>query len=387
MKVYFVGAYNQEFNVANIADSPAANQVQSKIIEELTNVYGADSCCTLSFNPQRSWPYGPLVVRSKSQKNGISLGYLNISVLKTMLFSFRLFRCLYKSDVDMVVKYNISFSEALVLRILKYFKKNIFICIIIQDVNYPQRGLKMVHGLFEWCAVRLCGGFDFTVPITTSIINDFKLPMSKALVFNGGITRQTEAIIKLSSLRQQDLPKEDFAVFAGALESYNGIDLLIEEWINSKIPIKLHIFGKGSLSAIVSSAASETDSIVYHGFVSEEEVNRWQILSSFNLCLRFSKGISANYFFPSKFFNIVAAQGSVITNNFTNFPESLKPLCSIVNDDLGNLSSILKNRNIEEEINNYHQRLMWLDIHCQWSSVVDECNKRYIKSKNLFYSE
>jgi glycosyltransferase involved in cell wall biosynthesis len=386
MKVCFVGAYNQEFNVANVADSPAGNQVQSKIIEELTKYYGADSFCTLSSNPQRSWPYGPLIVRSKSQKIGISLGYLNVSVLKTMLFSFRLFRYLFMNDVDMVVKYNVSFPEALVLRVLKCFKKEIFICIIIQDVNYPQRGLKMVYGLFEWCAVRLCGGFDFTVPITSSIINDFKLPITKALVFNGGITRQTEAIIKLSDIRQQALPKEDFAVFAGALESYNGIDLLIEEWVNSKIPIKLHIFGKGSLSSIVSSVASVSDSIIYHGFVSEDEVNRWQVISNFNICLRFSKGIAANYFFPSKFFNIVAAQGSVVTNNFPNFPESLKTFCSIVNDDLGNLSFILKNRNITEEINNYQERLIWLDIHCQWSFVVDECNKRYIKNKNISYS-
>lgn len=381
MKVCFVGAYNQEFNVTNVADSPAGNQVQSKIIEEMTRFYGADSVCTLSSNPKRSWPYGPLVVRSKSQQNGISVGYLNISIIKATHFSFRLFRYLNMNNIDIMVKYNISFSEALILRILKCLNKKLFICIIIQDINYPQRGIKIIHGLFEWCAVKLCNGFDFTVPITSAIINDFGLPISKAFVFNGGITRQTEAIMKQGYLRQQGLPKEEFAVFAGAIERYNGIDLLIEEWIRSNITIKLHIFGKGNLSDIVSSAAKVSDNIIYHGFVSEEEVTRWQALSSFNICLRFSKDIADNYFFPSKFFNIVAAQGLVVVNNFTNFPEDLKSFCSIVNDDLRNLSLVLNNRDIEQEINNYNERLKWINKNCQWSYVVEECNRRYINNR------
>lgn len=382
MKVCFVGSFNLEFNLTNTADSPAGNQVQIKIIEELIQYYGRDSVCTLSINPHRSWPFGPLYVQSQSQFNNKPFVYLNISVIKTILFSYRLFKYLYKDNVDIVFKYNISFPEAIALRAIKWLKKNVFICIILQDINYPQYGLKIVPGLFECWAVRLCSGFDFIVPITSATIKDFKLPESRSVVFNGGISRQTESIITLTKFRNEELPKEDFAVFAGALEQYNGIDMLIEEWIRSKIPIKLHIFGKGSLSNTIATAASGSDTIIYHGFVSEEEVSRWHVLANYNICLRYPKGIVENYFFPSKFFNIVAAPGSVVTNYFTNFPESLMPFCSIVRHDLLNLHLILENRNFAMENNNYNERLKWLDIHCQWSSVVVECNKRYNKKKN-----
>jgi hypothetical protein len=377
MKVCFVGAYNRNFDATNVADSPAGNQVQSKIAEELAKFYGKDSFNTISFNPQKFWPYGPLIVCTKRYEDGISFGFLNIPMIKTILFSLRLFGYLYKENIDIVVKYNVSLSEAIILRLFKFLNKNTFICVIIQDVNYPQSGFKIVYGLFEWCAVRMCGKFDFIVPVTVSIINDFKLPTSKALVFNGGITRQTEALISEASISQQLQPERKFAVFAGALEKYNGIDLLLNEWIKSEIGIELHVFGKGSLSKNVSLAAASCKFIIYHGFVSEEEVSRWQIASAFNICLRYPIGINQNYFFPSKFFNLVAAQGIVVSNDFINFPESLKPCCSIVDDNLSNLNYILKYKLVDEWNNNRQERLKWLNENCKWSSVIVECNKRY----------
>lgn len=379
MIVYFVGAYNQDFNAANMADSPAANQVQCKIIDELVKCYGEREVSSLSFTPTRSWPYGPLAVCTKRYKNGLSLGYLNISVFKNIIFSCRMLKHLYKCGVDVVVKYNATFSEAVALRILKLLKKDIFICIIIQDVNYPQPGAKMLLGFLEQCSVKLCRGIDFIVPITESIVKDFGLPIDRVMVFNGGITRQTEEIMKVDSTKQ-DPPKEDYAVFAGALERYNGIDLLIQKWIEFKIPMRLHVFGKGSLSNLVSSAVITSDTIVYHGFVTEEVISDWQRAASFNICLRFPVDLSARYFFPSKLFNVLAARGAVVTNDFANFPKSLRPLCSIVYDDFQNLDVLLKNRRTPGDCSVYQERLKWLSQHCQWSVVIEQCFRRCMNS-------
>jgi len=373
VKVCFVGAFNEKFEAGNIADSPAANQVQFEIIKELTKFYNQKPFSVISFKPKKHWPHQPFFIATGTKKNGLSIGYINIPILKTIIFSLRLLLYLNEQKFDLVFKYNVCLAEAIILKIYKLLNKKAFICIIIQDIKYPQKGLRYLHGISEYLAIKICTAFDFIIPITHSIIEDFNLPKSKSLVFNGGITRQTKAIIKKTI--QLNPPKNNFAVFAGELERYNGIDLLINEWIKSIIPIELHIFGKGSLSNQISAATASCKFIIYHGFVSESEVNKWQISASFNICLRYPIGINSNYFFPSKLFNLIAAKGTVISNDFNNFPVSLKPFCSIVDQDLKNLCTILKNNSHPSELN-YKERLNWLYSNCQWSTVISECENR-----------
>jgi glycosyltransferase involved in cell wall biosynthesis len=68
---------------------------------------------------------------------------------------------------------------------------------------------------------------------------------------------------------------EGHFVFAGVLESYKGIDLLIKVFERGKVKSPLHIMGRGSMEEMVRRASDSSGGrISYLGFVPEEERKR-----------------------------------------------------------------------------------------------------------------
>jgi glycosyltransferase involved in cell wall biosynthesis len=68
---------------------------------------------------------------------------------------------------------------------------------------------------------------------------------------------------------------EGYFVFAGVLEAFKGIDLLLEVFQSGKVKSPLHIMGRGRMEAKVRRASEASGGrIVYLGFVPEEERKR-----------------------------------------------------------------------------------------------------------------
>ena len=340
MKAVFVGHFAPLSQVLAQASSVAGNQVQRQILMELSRQCGLKRTICYAMTPQPFWPIGPIITQTTYEESAEFIGYLNLPVLKHIVFSFRLLSRLFRVKPELCLQYNSYLFENLALVVFRLFGRGTAIAIIIQDINVVtevslrvKRGLRSIS---ERTSLRIAKHFDMIVPVSASIISDFHFTLSKCLIFQGGIT---EFAVQVMSGPDQELV--DIGVFAGGLESHNGIDRLVDQWLASGIEHPLHVFGRGALQSHVQEAALRSDRIVFHGFQPEHVVLDWQRRARWNFCLRYSVGLNQTYFFPSKLFNILCAPGAVIVNDFHALPASIREYLCVVADDLADLAECL----------------------------------------------
>jgi len=312
--------------------SAAGELVQKQIFESSPD---GEQKYFIAIQPAAIWPKGPFYIKGSQKENGKFISYLNLPILREMIFAF--FILLQLSKCNTVIQYNSYFFTNLVIIL---FKKifNYKAIIILQDFRVGQLFSKK-DLLADKIASKLLKYFDGYVPITSKFIQYFKLDPNKSIVFPGAIT--LNGVNSLQDPHKINL--ENFAVYAGALEKHNGVKKLVDQWVAQEIKIPLHIFGRGSLESYIRSLKNAN--IVFHGFKSSEDVYIWQSKAKFNFCFRFSDGLDEEFFFPSKFFNLVCYKGGLIVNNFKNLPDDLKPYLFIVEDDLCNLEMVMRQPN------------------------------------------
>lgn len=360
-KCLFVGAFEKRGDLNNRATSSAGNQVQCEIIEALKNLTSNSALLVQSYalKPVAAWPRGPLWVRAENDDSFKSPSILNVAIFKRFLFSIKLFSFLWKNNPKIVFTYNPGAFDSIALLTYRWMR-HVFLVSIIQDVHTGVGAPFGVRWISDGVALKLARWFDLIIPISRCIAEDFNFKPSKVLVFNGGLTRQSRDLLNVNPSNR--LP---YAVFAGALEKYNGVEQLISIWPTLKANFVLHIFGKGACEEMVKNAEKMCKNIVYHGFSSEEDVAKWQASATLNFCLRYSLNINARYFFPSKFFNVLAAPGAVVVNRFDGFPLELEKFCFIVDDDLKNLQEKIDSIDLHMN-NNLKCRRDWLRANAEW---------------------
>ncbi|MFV5214723.1 glycosyltransferase [Azonexus caeni] len=368
--ILFVGAFDL-LDDNNIAASAAGNQVQLEILDCLENigaVFSNKDVQSVSLKQIRTWPFGPFLWPGFRGPRLYMPPFINLAGLKRFLFSFFLFFLLLLRRPDVIFKYNITAVEAFALLIYRKINRSAVLVAIIQDVHYSKNNSFGIRNFLELLAMKLVSKFDILIPISEKIGIDFSFSPNKTRVFRGGLTRQGRCLL---SGRGDDI--SHYAVFAGALVPYNGIDVLIRKWTSENIDMDLHIFGKGVSESAVRDAASKNPRIIFHGFRPEEEISHWQKKALINFCLRYSEGIEAGYFFPSKLYNIICAPGAVVANNFEGFPSELSNSCLMLADDLSDFSQkIEKARNSTELISMRNSRRKWIEENGNWNSVVRE---------------
>jgi glycosyltransferase involved in cell wall biosynthesis len=341
MKIVFIGHFGRASDIHRNASSAAGNQVQAQILQELSSQCGGESVVCYSMIPESFWPRGPLILKSSFNNGVMFIGYMNLPILKHIIFSIRFFWQLFKFRPNLCLQYNSYLFENASLLLFRFFVQTCALAVIIQDVHVG--GLtrlfskQSLRSLFGYISLYLAGKFDIVVPISSAIISDFHFKESKCFVFQGGITQ-----FAIEVMSGQDILPLDIGVFAGGLEPHNGVDLLVDQWVASGIKQQLHVFGRGSLSRHIEQVALTSDRIIFHGFQSEDVILVWQKKARWNFCLRYSIGLNQKYFFPSKFFNILCAPGAVVVNDFYGLPETLRDQLCIVKDDLSDLADRLQ---------------------------------------------
>lgn len=340
MKSVFIGHFSPHSHAKGNANSAAGNQVQRQIFKELREQNTETFCYAME--PMPAWPNGSLITKSTDEDEIEFIGYLNVFLIKHIVFSLRVLVRLFEFRPQLCVQYNSYFFENIALLLFRLFDSNSFLTILIQDIHaeittsfFSRRSLR---ALSERLSIALSRGFDLVIPISNAIIDDFRYAPQKCFLFQGGVTSFAEKLIA-----GPPAPLEDIGVFAGALEPHNGIDRLVDQWIACKTDYILHVFGHGSLQAHVEAAAKHSSRVVFHGQQPEAVILQWQLRAKWNFCLRYSCGLNQKYFFPSKMFNIVCAPGAVIVNDFYALPDALRKYVEIVHDDLSNLNDALNN--------------------------------------------
>lgn len=339
LEVVFIGHLTPmgEFGAGS---SVAGNQVQMQILQELTiqSKPGRVDCFAMQAMP--AWPRGPLFARSIVEPSVNFIGFVNLMILKHIVFALRVFLLLRQTRPKLTLQYNSYLFENFSLMAYRATQRKSVSALIIQDVHVdPEICFLSKRGwraLSERLSLFVARKFDFIVPISWSIISDFNFSPEKCMVFQGGATD-----FALSLIGDADEKLSDFAVFAGALEPHNGVDKLINRWLENDIDAVLHIFGRGSLTELAKDAARGSRRVVFHGFVAEELIQQWQRKAQWNFCLRYSLGLNQEYFFPSKLFNVLCAPGAVLINKIHGVPDEIYRHVHLVNDDLSNLGAVL----------------------------------------------
>lgn len=372
----FVGHFAPPSEALRPGSSIPGNEVQRTLVDQFRLQWGRDRVVACVMNPHPAWPRGPLFVRSKAQ-DGISfLGYMNLPVLKHIVFAISLFCFLVAKNVAIVCQYNSYLSENIAILIARSIKR--FKCAAyIQDV-FIVRGstsiATIIRSMSERLSLRLLGAMDLVVGVSLAIRDDFKIPPSRFVLFQGAPTT-----IGYRLLPEPTGNLEPIAVFAGALEPYNGIDRLIKRWVTERQPWTLHVFGRGSWESAIRDAASAERNVVFHGLQPPATVIEFQKRASWSFCLRYSTGIDERYFFPSKFFDAGCAPGVLVTNDFFGVPDALRPYLAIVEDDLGDLRSVLERTSSSLEQRTEARRAL-LQEKFSWQASVAEVLSRLVRS-------
>lgn len=370
IKTVFVGHFSPKVYSEDLASSAAGNQVQRRIFKSLADK--TDTYC-YSMTPTPSWPRAPLISKSLREGSIEFIGYINIPLVKHLIFSSRLFFKILHSKPTICFQYNSYFFENLFLLIYRAFHEQSNLVIFIQDIHIEKKIFKFsqlkLKRVLERLSLLSARSFNLIVPVSSAIISDFKFHPHKCFVFPGGVTEFAEQVMKCQ--REQ---LSDFAVFAGALEAYNGIDRLVDYWAFHEIQQTLHIFGRGSLQKYIEKISISSKNIVFHGHQSEEAIIQWQCAAKWNFCLRYSDGLKQEYFFPSKLFNILCAPGITIANDFHGLPLCLRNYIQIIPDNLSSLSVILQdNRMNKEYYNEIINRRNIILSNFSWSACVKKC--------------
>jgi glycosyltransferase involved in cell wall biosynthesis len=380
MRVAFLGHFAPIIRSSERASSVAGNQVQRQIFENICQINSGGKNMCYAMEPKPAWPDGPIIVKSEYEESISFIGYVNIPILKHVIFAIRLLVLLIINRYDFCLQYNSYVFENLALIISRNSGLVKRIAIIVQDIHVVSDvgflSKCQLRSCIEYASLVLARRFNTIVPINKAIIDDFHLPRNRCLVFKGGATRFALEIIEMAPVFL-----EDYGVFAGALEPYNGVNRLIEKWIADKIQYPLHIFGRGSLTQYVEQKSKENSSIIYHGFQPEKTIMEWQKRAMWNFCLRYSIGINESYFFPSKFFNIVCSEGVPMVNNFDGLDGCICNYVGILRDDLTDLSSKLEACRSLADRNSVSKRREIIISQYSWNNCVKKILLRNSDSK------
>lgn len=368
MSVFFVGAFNPITSEMSESSSGAGAKVQYEIIRAVSSKHSKFK--SLVLQEVKTWPFNKFFIASKSFNGIYFTPMINLFFLKKIIFSLYIFFHLLIANPSKVYFYNTSSPMNLLMLILGLIRRKQVKVLIIQDLHAPKKidliNIYRLDKVFEYFCFKITKySFNYFVPITKQLGVYLNLPANRVHPFLGGVTDDFADI--------KCFDAKNFAVFAGALEKYNGVDFLLDAWSKLDTSVVLHIFGSGTLSDLSSSYSNQYKNIVYHGFQSPLIVRKYIKFASLNFCLRYSRGIEEEFFFPSKFFDVISSRGLVVCNSFKNLPEEFKASIYFINDDFSNLSSIINALDISPSF--YEQRTKVLLEKFSWRNLITELDQ------------
>lgn len=360
VKSLFIGQFSQGGITA--ASSAAGDIVQAQIIEEIEKLSITEESQFLCMAPNPCWPRGKIFHKGKKVAAGRFISYLNLPVIKNIVFSLQIFLTILKIKPDIITQYNSYLWENITLLFSRFLFGKKIVC-IVQDIRVTG-DFSFRAKLNDKLSCSLLKYFNFTIPVSEALARYLKLREESYLVFEGGVTSFGFEAIKVKEY------EEEYAVYAGALEKYNGVDRLIKVWNEFSIPLDLHIFGSGRLETEVKELSKHCNNIIYHGLVSQGEVLEWQKKSKYNFCFRYSDGLNQDFFFPSKFFNVSLCPGLLICNDFNGVPEITRNSPGYIGQDINNINKIVKlnSNEIRKSADFIRERII---IDYSWSRILN----------------
>ena len=338
-----------EFRTA--AFSRAGNMAQTSIIEGLIE---QDMPITrvFSFLPQPVFPRSKNIFSKGESVNLVRskitlIPYINIPYIKyfsiaTMLLLYTIFNTSRKKK-SLIITYNFSSYLAIPALVMRMIRK-IEIIPILYDVNIPGETIKKTllsktdfH--FTKHVLRYCSA---AIVITENVATDLMYG-KPYIVIEGGLSQSQENYGKSFTINEKK-SQLFVIVFAGAIEYYNGIDVILDAFsITENSNIRLKIAGKGTLTDLVKNRAEKDYRIEYHNYLNVEELVKLYENASLLINHRSDHRINSRYVFPSKLIEYLSTGIPTISTDFASLRSEYKPyLLLLADEDPGTLALAIK---------------------------------------------
>lgn len=360
----FIGNLTYDKKLSGQAYSEAANQVQMEILQGLQQHDTKAAVQSAVMVPMPAFPNGKLLSRKNVADDVTYLPFINLPIIKHLSYALGLLFFIFSRRPEKIFIYNSYFFQNIAIYLYKFFFRRSKIAIFVQDVLPAGKGIRALQTMLDRHSLKFLASFDLILPISHSIIDDFDI-RTPSMLIQGGLT---DNIISLFSGTTASTEKKRRAVFAGALEEYNGIGILLKQWVIQNPDVELHIFGKGTLANICQEYSKKYPLIIYHGFAHHADIQKFIAQSMYIFVLRYDIGIETKYFFPSKFWESLASDAIVLCNEFSNFPDDVRQYCVLLTEDLSNLRASLASTLSSEATATIKKRQQYMLKNHTWES-------------------
>lgn len=338
IKIVFLGSLvPDQLEYVNPAFSRAGNDAQWGFLEALAHTdVEIDNIISFIPSPTSSLRYWRYISKEYIKETKLSLiGYINFPIIKyiSLLLSIlnELIIVSIKKRPHSIISYNFSvFSAIPILIVCKMF--SIVPIFILYDIDIPGQTVKnSLYQRLNYNFFKLMGkNIKNAIVINKNIIDDYSIG-ENTLVIEGGIL--SKKIRNSMGVREFNANDQLVILYAGALESYNGVMELISSFKNSQIPNSiLYIAGSGILEEKVREEAEKCESIEYLGYISGEDLDKMYDLADILVSFRMSDSLNCRYVFPSKILSYLSWGKPVLSNDFDGLPDEYKRYINIVNE-------------------------------------------------------
>jgi glycosyltransferase involved in cell wall biosynthesis len=354
MKILFIGSFYPnhldlylKLNSKKGLDN-AANNFQWSFINGLDKI-----CHKLTLITQPAIKSYPLYFKKArldesnfTQSNkyfGYVVGYYNIPLIKHISKSINLYNKIIKlniNDTKIVFVYSIHSPFLIAVSIFKKKYKNVRICLIVPDLPQFMSGSKSRLYLFlKWIDNYLIKytleNIDCFVLLTRAMKDELKIN-NKPFVVVEGISNDNSQQT-LSHKNVKSIADKRIILYTGALSKRYGITNLLEAFKNIESDkYELWICGTGDASNLIEKMAKYDHRVKYYGYVSHDEVIKFQTKATVLVNPRTSEGEYTKYSFPSKTLEYLSSGTPTILHRLEGIPTEYYDYCYVAEEQSSN---------------------------------------------------
>lgn len=347
MKVLYLNGHlpeTPEFLVPGF--SRAGNLACSGIGEGLLKVYGDNLTC-LGVMPVQSWPRYPklllkrLVIEHDSGLKVQLIPSVNLRFLRELLRGIYAFfyilnwarRC--HDGRRYVILYNFYSPPVEWVQWACRLSRTLFVPIAF-DIGIPPHDTGLIrmflHHVSLWRASHSLARVRRACVITDEIQKRY-MRGAPAFLLDGGISDQVVA-----QLPPLDRSATDGSVVAfmtaGSLRSIDGVELTLAAIKKlTDVNLRFYFAGKGACVNLIQKAARTDPRIVYLGSLELRTLLKQYVESDVLLNIRLTQSVDTSTWFPSKFFELMAAGRLVLTTNVGHIKDVYGDYCSVLEEE------------------------------------------------------